>query len=54
MWSDFIARTGDEIVQARNNWEQGIRFGEVHGYDGARLHAPTRPDIPLKARGREC
>ncbi|KOV38994.1 hypothetical protein ADK60_01170 [Streptomyces sp. XY431] len=48
----FIGRTGDEILQASNDWETGTRFGEVHGYDGARLHAPALPGIPPKARGR--
>ncbi|MFI8458265.1 pirin family protein [Kitasatospora sp. NPDC085464] len=52
MWWNFIGRSGDEIVQARNDWEKGSRFGEVHGYDGARLPAPELPDIPLKSRGR--
>ncbi|MDH6710855.1 hypothetical protein P3T27_007606 [Kitasatospora sp. MAA19] len=28
------------------------RFGDVHGYDGARLPAPELPATPLKARGR--
>ncbi|MFD8693335.1 hypothetical protein [Kitasatospora purpeofusca] len=36
----------------RNDWETGTRFGVVHGYNGARLHAPALLDIPLKARGR--
>ncbi|MFB7475033.1 pirin family protein [Kitasatospora sp. NPDC056184] len=53
MWWNFIGRTGDEILQARTDWEAGTRFGEVHGYDGTRLSAPALPDIPLKARGRE-
>ncbi|MFJ9606836.1 pirin family protein [Kitasatospora sp. NPDC101176] len=53
MWWNFIGRSGDEILQARNDWETGTRFGQVHGYDGARLRAPELPDIPLKARGRE-
>ncbi|WP_406194933.1 pirin family protein [Kitasatospora sp. NBC_01560] len=52
MWWNFIGRSGDEIVQARNDWEKGFRFGEVHGYDGARLRAPELPGLPLKARGR--
>ncbi|MFF1796790.1 pirin-like C-terminal cupin domain-containing protein, partial [Kitasatospora sp. NPDC058263] len=53
MWWNFIGRSGEEIVQARNDWEKSSRFGEVHGYDGARLRAPGLPDIPLKARGRQ-
>ncbi|MFI9365000.1 pirin family protein [Kitasatospora sp. NPDC053057] len=52
MWWNFIGRSGDEIAQARNDWEKGLRFGEVHGYDGARLPAPELPSIPLKPRGR--
>ncbi|MEU2631436.1 pirin-like C-terminal cupin domain-containing protein, partial [Kitasatospora sp. NPDC007106] len=52
MWWNFIGRSGEEIAQARNDWEKGTRFGEVHGYDGARLHAPQLPVTPLKPRGR--
>ncbi|MFD3412521.1 pirin family protein [Streptomyces cyaneofuscatus] len=52
MFWNFIARSGDEIVQARNDWEEGSRFGEVQGYDGARLPAPELPTTPLKPRGR--
>ncbi|MFD5201022.1 pirin family protein [Streptomyces sp. NPDC058375] len=52
MFWNFIARSGEEIVQARNDWEEGSRFGEVQGYDGARLSAPSLPTTPLKPRGR--
>ncbi|MGW2279793.1 pirin family protein [Streptomyces sp. NPDC001770] len=52
MWWNFVGRSGDEILQARNDWETGSRFGEVHGYDGARLPAPELPTTPLKPRGR--
>ncbi|WP_103532925.1 pirin family protein [Streptomyces sp. SM11] len=52
MFWNFIARSGEEIVQARNDWEKGSRFGEVRGYDGARLPAPELPTSPLKPRGR--
>ncbi|MGQ4513133.1 pirin family protein [Streptomyces sp. DW26H14] len=52
MWWNFIARSQDEIVQARQDWMEGARFGEVHGYDGTRLDAPTLPQVPLKPRGR--
>lgn len=52
MFWNFIARSGEEIVQARNDWETGSRFGEVQGYDGARLPAPELPTTPLKPRGR--
>ncbi|MFJ9884726.1 pirin family protein [Streptomyces sp. NPDC091287] len=52
MFWNFIARSGEEIVQARKDWEEGSRFGEVQGYDGARLPAPELPSTPLKPRGR--
>ncbi|MFG3053043.1 pirin family protein [Kitasatospora sp. NPDC048239] len=52
MWWNFIGRSGEEITQAREDWEQTSRFGEVHGYDGARLRAPELPPLPLKPRGR--
>ncbi|MER6464761.1 pirin family protein [Streptomyces sp. NPDC001288] len=52
MWWNFIARSQDEIVQAREDWEKSTRFGEVKGYDGAPLRAPTLPETPLKPRGR--
>jgi len=52
MWWNFIGRTGEEIAQARADWTSGTRFGEVHGYDGARLAAPEMPAMPLKPRGR--
>ena len=49
MWWNFVARTGEEIARAREDWVSG-RFGVVHGYPGAPLAAPALPDIPLKAR----
>ncbi|WP_371627352.1 pirin family protein [Streptomyces sp. NBC_01116] len=52
MFWNFIARSGEEIAQARKDWEEGSRFGEVQGYDGARLSAPELPTTPLKPRGR--
>ncbi len=52
MWWNFIGRSHDEIVQAREDWIKGDRFGEVHGYDGAPLPAPELPKTPLTARRR--
>jgi hypothetical protein len=40
MWWNFVARTTDEIVSAREDWEAGRGFGEVAGYDGRRHAAP--------------
>jgi redox-sensitive bicupin YhaK (pirin superfamily) len=53
MWWNFIGRSHEEIVQAREDWMKGTtRFGEVHGYEGAPLPAPELPNAPLKPRGR--
>ncbi len=54
MWWNFVARSGEEIAEARAAWNDAPadRFGEVHGYDGARLLAPALPPVPLKPRGR--
>ena len=41
MWWNFVARTPDEIMQARADWEGRRRFGEVSAYAGPRLDAPT-------------
>ena len=46
MWWNFVARTTDEIVAAREDWQAGRRFGEVRGYAGPRL------DAPPSSRGR--
>jgi quercetin 2,3-dioxygenase len=40
MWWNFVARIPEEIADARNDWEQGTRFGSVSGYVGARIPAP--------------
>jgi redox-sensitive bicupin YhaK (pirin superfamily) len=39
-WWNFVARTPEEIRDARDDWEAGRRFGEVSAYRGQRLHAP--------------
>jgi redox-sensitive bicupin YhaK (pirin superfamily) len=45
MWWNFVARSPDEIREARDDWQARRRFGEVRAYDGPRLEAP-----PLLAR----
>jgi quercetin 2,3-dioxygenase len=40
MWWNFVARTPEEIRDAREDWENGRRFGNVTAYKGQRLHAP--------------
>ncbi len=41
MWWNFVARTAEEIVAAREDWEAGRRFGEVAAYAGPRMTAPA-------------
>lgn len=41
MWWNFVARTQEEIAQARADWEAGTRFGEVRAYKGPKLSAPS-------------
>ena len=54
MWWNFIGRSHEDIVQAREDWMSGSgRFGEVHGYAGDPLPAPPLPGTRLRARGRE-
>ncbi|MDX6356827.1 MAG: quercetin 2,3-dioxygenase [Streptomyces sp.] len=52
MWWNFVGRSADDIVAARDDWMKGARFGTVQGYDGEPLPAPDLPPVPLKPRGR--
>ncbi|MFE3388696.1 pirin family protein [Streptomyces anulatus] len=52
MFWNWIGRSHEEIVQAREDWMNGTRFGEVKGYDGLPITAPELPATQLKARGR--
>jgi hypothetical protein len=45
----LASRSGEEIARAREDWAAG-RFGEVHGYPGDPLAAPTMPGVPLRPR----
>ena len=40
MWWNFVARTPEEIREAREDWEAHRRFGDVPAYKGPRLTAP--------------
>ena len=40
MWWNFVARTPEEIREARDDWEAHRRFGDVPAYKGARIPAP--------------
>lgn len=64
MWWNFVARTHDEIEQARAQWNRtqrnraqgkgvgGPRFGEVDYPSGEWLAAPPMPNVRLRPRGR--
>jgi quercetin 2,3-dioxygenase len=51
MWWNFVGHSIEEIVEAREDWAAGRRFGEVHGFDGPRLEAPSMIPGRLKPRG---
>lgn len=60
MWWNFIGRSHDEVVVAREEWEasgvpgaSGGRFGSVQGYVGevSRIPAPGLPGVRLRSRG---
>jgi redox-sensitive bicupin YhaK (pirin superfamily) len=40
MWWNFVAGTREEIAQARSDWEERRRFGDVSRYNGPRIEAP--------------
>ncbi|MFF0506718.1 pirin family protein [Streptomyces fimicarius] len=52
MFWNWIGRSHEEIAQAREDWMNGTRFGEVKGYSGPPIPAPELPSVPLKARWR--
>ncbi|WP_127129999.1 pirin family protein [Georgenia sp. SYP-B2076] len=61
MWWNFVGRTHEEVVAAREEWQQAAagaagpgleRFGRVSGYDGDPLPAPVLPNVRLRPRGR--
>ncbi|WP_340562387.1 pirin family protein [Streptomyces sp. GSL17-111] len=52
MWWNFVGRTHEEIVRARDDWEAGGRFGTVEHCADAPLPAPALPTVRLKPRSR--
>ena len=49
MWWNFVARSHEEIVAAREEWIHGTAFGEVKGYDGPRIPPPGLTGRPVPA-----
>ena len=53
MWWNFVARSHEEIVSARDAWEaRSIRFGVVQGHGDERIPAPPLPGVRLTPRRR--
>src|SRR5262249_11409328 len=52
MWWNFVGRSHEEMVAAREDWMAGRRFGTVVGFAGDPLPAPEMPTTRLKARDR--
>ncbi|GIE90817.1 pirin family protein [Actinoplanes regularis] len=52
MWWNFVGRSHEEIVRARDEWMAGQRFGTVTGCQARPLPAPEMPSVRLKARDR--
>ena len=50
MWWNFVARTHEEIAEARRAWESHEVFGDVPRYRGPRLPAPPMFGRPIPAR----
>lgn len=57
MWWNFVARSHDEIQQARNDWEKRDldRFADIAGHPPEqRIPAPPLPNLRLKPRKRRA
>ena len=53
MWWNFVGRSHDEIVEARDAWEaQADRFGTVIDHGPERIPAPPLPAVRLTPRRR--
>lgn len=51
MWWNFVARSNEEIVEAREQWMGGSAFPDVAGFGGYRLPAPDLPPGRLRPGG---
>ena len=52
MWWNFVGRSHEEIEEFRSRWQEHERFGDVAGWHGTRLDAPSLPASRLKPRSR--
>ncbi|MDX6284482.1 MAG: quercetin 2,3-dioxygenase, partial [Kribbellaceae bacterium] len=51
-WWNFVGASHEDIVQAREDWVRGGRFGGVAGCGADPLRAPEMPTVRLLARDR--
>ena len=52
MWWNFVVRSHDEIVKAREEWEASSdRFGVIEDFPGGRIPAPPLPNAVIMPRG---
>jgi redox-sensitive bicupin YhaK (pirin superfamily) len=52
MWWNFVGRSHEDIVRARDDWMAGQRFGKVVDCSHPPLPAPELPTVRLRARDR--
>ena len=53
MWWNFVGRSHEEIVEAREAWEAAsARFGQVVDHGDERIPAPPLPAVRLTRRRR--
>ncbi len=51
MWWNFIGRSHEDIVKAREDWEASSeRFGVIEDFPGGRLPAPALPNAVIRPR----
>lgn len=48
LWWNFVARTQEELAEAVRDWNEGKRFGEVHGSPSRPLVAPDPSQLRLR------
>lgn len=54
MWWNFVVRSHDEIVKAREEWEASSdRFGVIEDFPGGRIPAPPLPNAVIRPRGNK-
>ncbi|CAM5610344.1 Pirin family protein OS=Streptomyces tendae OX=1932 GN=GUR47_06110 PE=3 SV=1 [Streptomyces tendae] len=52
MWWNFVGRSHEDVVKAREDWEASSdRFGVIEDFPGGRLPAPALPNAVITPRG---